>query len=170
MNAIDYSNLKEIPNIASNECFFCGQKNPYGLYMKFYTDGEKGYTKVTIPAHLSGWNNIVHGGIVTAVLDELMCWTASYLLKRLVLTKSITIDFIRPILTTKEISAVAEISQNNNDKEIILEGKIYNKKGELCTKGTGKIAAFSLAEAKKTNFLDEVTIDEIENFLFKNRE
>ncbi len=170
MNAIDFNNLKEIPNIESSECFFCGPKNPYGLNMKFYTDSEKGYTRVTIPAHLSGWNNIVHGGIVTAVIDEIMCWTSSYLLKKLVLTKSLKIDFIRPILTTKEISAVAEISKNNNDKEIILKGQIFNKKGELCARGTGTVSAFSLDEAKKTNFLDQVTIDEIENFMFNNQD
>ena len=39
MTAIDVTkDIKEVPNIGGNRCFFCGTDNPSGLYMKFFSD------------------------------------------------------------------------------------------------------------------------------------
>ena len=47
----------------SDDCFVCGRKNPVGLYMTFYHDGErKVFSEVTIPEHFQGYPGVVHGG------------------------------------------------------------------------------------------------------------
>ncbi len=53
-------------------CFACGQNNPRGLKLSFnHDEGEKLTTcLITLPSDLEGWPGIIHGGIVTTILDE----------------------------------------------------------------------------------------------------
>lgn len=170
MNANEQmENLKEIPNIEGNNCFFCGTENPHGLYMKFLTDEERGYSTVLIPEHFSGWKNVAHGGFVTAILDEIMCWTASYIIKKVILTKSITVDFLKPVLTGDTIRAVGEVLENPGGKECSMRGFIYNSKGELCAKGTAKLALYSLNECEIPGFLDRDSVKQAGDVLFNGK-
>lgn len=53
-------------------CFVCGSENPYGLKARFQSDPLKAeaWCRLTLPAHTQGWQDIVHGGILAALLDE----------------------------------------------------------------------------------------------------
>ena len=57
----------------SNFCFVCGRNNPHGLYMTFYDDGESEVcSEYTVSEQYQGYPGIVHGGIVSAMLDEVV--------------------------------------------------------------------------------------------------
>lgn len=53
-------------------CFACGQANPWGLKLKFREEGDGVYADVVFHRNYEGYPNIIHGGIVTTVLDEAM--------------------------------------------------------------------------------------------------
>ena len=76
-------NLKELPSGRNHNCFGCSPINPSGLRMRFFTDGKAVYSRLQVPAHLCGWSNIVHGGVLTTILDEIMSWAAIRLLQRM---------------------------------------------------------------------------------------
>jgi hypothetical protein len=65
-------NLKHLPNRTDSMCFGCIPANPTGLRLEFFTDGESIFSWVKVPAHLCGWENLVHGGIISTILDEVM--------------------------------------------------------------------------------------------------
>ena len=54
-------------------CFCCGAKNPIGLKLEFETtsDGRMRTTWIPRKEH-QGFKDIVHGGLVATVLDEVM--------------------------------------------------------------------------------------------------
>ena len=56
------------------KCFVCGAKNPDGLKLSFEIDREKQTLKTTFVASrtFQGWDGIVHGGIISTLLDEAM--------------------------------------------------------------------------------------------------
>lgn len=61
------------PQPNSNYCFICGRKNPRGLYMTFYDDGEsRVFARHTVPDVYQGYPGVVHGGILAAMLDEVV--------------------------------------------------------------------------------------------------
>lgn len=56
----------------SRMCFVCGRENPVGLRLTFYEDPESGQIMVplNIPERYQGYPGIVHGGILSTILDE----------------------------------------------------------------------------------------------------
>lgn len=54
-------------------CFVCGKENDKGLHLVFYSDREKRvvFSSFVIPAEYCGYPGIAHGGIVSAVMDEI---------------------------------------------------------------------------------------------------
>ena len=102
-------NLRELPNSRNHNCFGCSPVNPSGLQMRFFTDGRAVYSRVKVPEHLCGWSNIVHGGVLTTILDEVMSWSAIPLLKRIALTKGIAVEFIKPVQVGGELQAEGRV-------------------------------------------------------------
>ena len=53
-------------------CFACGPENPIGLRLRFTADGDRVRAEFTPGAHYQGYEGVLHGGIVTAALDDAM--------------------------------------------------------------------------------------------------
>ncbi len=54
-------------------CFACGGENKYGLHLKFTMDKDNVMHTEFIPQkHHQGFKDIVHGGLIGLILDEIM--------------------------------------------------------------------------------------------------
>jgi acyl-coenzyme A thioesterase PaaI-like protein len=51
-------------------CFACGRENPHGLRLAFERTGKGVRTFFTPEKKHQGWKDIVHGGILSTMLDE----------------------------------------------------------------------------------------------------
>jgi uncharacterized protein (TIGR00369 family) len=150
---------KQLPNNRKHNCFGCSPVNPSGLQMKFYTAKSAVYSKVAVPDHLCGWNNLVHGGVLTTILDEIMSWAAIYLLKRVPLTKSIAVDFLKPVRVGRALRVQGMVLEKTGKREVLMEGKIFNEEDdECCAKATGTLAVFSPAVAKRLKITDNESL------------
>jgi acyl-coenzyme A thioesterase PaaI-like protein len=56
---------------------------------------------------MAGWDRIVHGGITTTILDEIMGWAAIHLYKQLGVTETTTVEVKKPIAAEEPLTAVA---------------------------------------------------------------
>jgi acyl-coenzyme A thioesterase PaaI-like protein len=68
----------EITVAASDMCFGCGKQNPCGLKLEFTWDGKVAKSEFTPTEIHQGWKGIIHGGILTSLLDEAMAYAAYY--------------------------------------------------------------------------------------------
>lgn len=96
--------------IDDNHCFICGEQNPIGLRAVFATDPEKGRaeTRVRIPEQFQGWQGIVHGGILSALLDEISAQTC--MARGLqVVTSELRLRYRKPVPTGSEVTVIGEI-------------------------------------------------------------
>jgi acyl-coenzyme A thioesterase PaaI-like protein len=66
--------LSDLRLEADNFCFACGKDNPFGLHMNFTDEGEDYVCRWQPEAHHQGWSQILHGGLVSTLLDEVMTW------------------------------------------------------------------------------------------------
>lgn len=67
-----------IPIVTSDLCFGCGKRNPHGLKLEFSWDGRNCRAEFIPQKYHQGWKGQIHGGILTAVMDEAMGYAAYY--------------------------------------------------------------------------------------------
>ena len=81
-------------------CFVCGKDNPAGLRLdfSFSEDGLSAETIFVPGEQYQGWQGIVHGGIITTVLDEVMAKAAVHKGYRVV-TGELTVKLKNPAKT-----------------------------------------------------------------------
>jgi len=94
---------------SSNEwCFVCGKENPIGLHLVF-TEKEDSYstTFTARPEHQS-YDGVMHGGLVSTILDEVM---AGYLYAQgfNAVTARLEVRFRQPTPIGQEMTAMAKI-------------------------------------------------------------
>ncbi len=77
-------------------CFVCGKRNADGLQLDFEPVGEDGIrTEFTPQKRFQGWKDIVHGGIIATILDEVMV-NAAYLRKIMAVSVKFEIRLRKP--------------------------------------------------------------------------
>jgi uncharacterized protein (TIGR00369 family) len=91
-------------------CFICGKENPIGLKAEFTRDPElrRAQTVVRIPELFQGWQGITHGGIISALLDEI-CAQACMVCGMTVVTSEIKIRYRAPVPTGSFVTVTGEI-------------------------------------------------------------
>lgn len=163
--------LKPLPNVGSNKCFGCSENNKSGLKMNFFADDSRDIVVsfTEIPPHLSGWSNLAHGGIIGTVLDEIMSWTVIYRMKRFMLTKSITVDYLKPVFVDSKLKAEGRISLIKSEREIEAEGFLFNEDDELLARSRALFALFSMDAARKMGLMSNDLLNEFESVLFSGK-
>ena len=143
MSMLNMRNNNYLPNEFGDGCFGCSPDNSNGLQMKFEAGHDTVVSNLTVPKHLCGWNGLIHGGVITTILDEIMSWSAIHLLKKLVMTKTMTVDFISPLHVGDQLTAKGQILKVSSRHEAVIEGFLSNSDNEICAKSEGIFATFS---------------------------
>lgn len=63
---------------SDHACFGCGDQNPIGLHLRFAALADGVTAPFTPGIEHQGFESIVHGGIISTVLDEAMAWATAY--------------------------------------------------------------------------------------------
>ena len=105
-------------------CFVCGEENPSGLHLKFTLHDDKVVSEFVLQKIFQGYKDIVHGGIISAILDEAMVKAARMQGKHAI-TAEITIRFKNPLMAGEKAVVEAYILRTN--KKIIETAAIIKK-------------------------------------------
>ncbi len=154
--------LKPILNVEGQTCFGCGENNPIGLQMQFLTDDDHVYSMVTVPSTMAGWDRTVHGGILTTLLDEIMGWSVIYLFKKIGVTKTMTVDFLKPLQVGRKLTIVGTIREIQSERQLLVTGEIYSEEDVLCAKASALFAAMTAQAAVR---LGVMSSEYMERFL-----
>ena len=160
------SNYTKVPNLPTNQCFACGQKNPIGLQLVFYSNGEELITKKFISKEFAGWEKLIHGGILSTIADEVMAWTVIHLTQKYILTRGFSIEFLAPLFVEQELTAVGKITERLHEKEVVVQVEIFSESKELAVRAKGNIVLFSPESIRKRNMFDELYLDQFEKAVF----
>ena len=155
--------LRELSNRDDHNCFGCSPTNAYGLRMKFFTDEKALFSWLTIAGHLCGWDNLVHGGVLAAILDEIMGWTAIHFLKKFALTHSMTVEFHKPVHIGEQIRVEGRVLEVRGRRQASVEGYLYKGENTLCAKSTGTFRLFTTEAIVRLGVMEE---DAVKRFDF----
>ena len=120
----------------NNYCFVCGEDNPAGLKLKFHWEGDSYYTDFYTEQHFQGYNGILHGGITSTIMDEVM---GKHLTTRGlgILTASMEIRYRKRIPTG--VTVRFEARQKEQKRNIyIMEASAILPGGEVAALATAK--------------------------------
>jgi uncharacterized protein (TIGR00369 family) len=88
--------------------------------------------------------NILHGGIITTILDEIMGMTLITVeIEHLYVTINLHVDFLFGAKAGEKVTAVSEVFRVGK-KIANIEAKLYNEEGKLLAKSTSNLAATSI--------------------------
>jgi uncharacterized protein (TIGR00369 family) len=126
--------MEAIPNYPN--CFVCGDKNKKGLKVAFFYDDGKAKAEYTPTPEFEGYKNILHGGIISSLLDEVMIQSI-VALRILTFTIQIEVTFKTPAKTGEKIFLEGRILEDKG-KVILTEGKAFKQDGTIIALAKGK--------------------------------
>ena len=117
-------------------CFVCGENNPGGLHLSFDIDQERQTLKTTFVAGpiFQGWDGIVHGGIISTLLDEAMAKLV-YELGYQAVTASLEIKFKKPAPILETLFIYGEITEVSK-RLIKAKSRVTKEDGTILAVGT----------------------------------
>lgn len=118
-------------------CFVCGKKNPAGLKLDFSFDGKVLSTEFVPKKEHQGYYNIVHGGIVSTLLDEVMVKLAIELGMPAV-TARMDIRLRKALGVGEKIIVQAEMLKDSK-KVLEVYAKAVKEDSTLVADATGKL-------------------------------
>lgn len=131
----------ELPHLQGHGCFACGTENPIGLNLKFYKKGDAVCTYITLDKVYEGWEGIVHGGIVSTLLDEVMSWSVMYEKRVFLVTRTMQVKYIKPIMIRTPLSVTGRMVDNLSYPRMRAEAEIRDIEERLLVKGSGEFVA-----------------------------
>lgn len=112
--------------VDDKRCFFCGERNPHGFALRFQRNGEWTETRVVVPWYLQGFSGVVHGGIVAALLDEVMSHSVKHA-GIFAVTGTLQVKFLKPCPTDCVLTLRGRVEKN--------EGRVVAAFGEILYDG-----------------------------------
>jgi uncharacterized protein (TIGR00369 family) len=121
-------------------CFVCGESNPAGVHVHFYEQEDGSVlARFTGKEHHQGYPGRMHGGVITAVMDEVMGRAIMIRHGETVwgVTGELHIRFRRPVPLGVELTAMGRIASENN-RLFEGSGELYLPDGTVAVEGAGK--------------------------------
>lgn len=120
-------------------CFACGVNNPHGLKLQFeIIEGQKAIkTEIALEKKFQGYADIVHGGIISLILDEVMVNAPLKLYNNTFVSGEISVRFKKPARVNQKLIFIGKIV--NEVKNIIYtEGTASLEDGTIIATATAK--------------------------------
>jgi uncharacterized protein (TIGR00369 family) len=116
-------------------CFACGPRNAAGLHLMFLQVGDTVTTTFLGREEHQGFPGQVHGGVISALLDEVMS-RVPLLNGRWAMTARMELRFRRPVMVGDEVTAVAERVREMRGF-VEATGKVLLPDGDIAADATG---------------------------------
>ena len=125
-------NLRELGVSFEHWCFACGRQNPSGLHLDYDVSRDRATARYTGTQKHQGYDGALHGGVVTALLDETMGW-AFFHRGIWGVTGRITVTFKQPVPTGEELVVSGWVARERS--------RTIETKGELARASDGAVLA-----------------------------
>ena len=129
-------------------CYVCGQNHPRGLRVRFFTDGgNRVHARFLPDATQTGYDDIVHGGVISTLLDELLGWSVSLAHRSMAYTAELAVRFLKPLRAGSVYLASSRMGCGRG-RCWEADGEVADADGQVFARGHGK---YFLLSAEQTD-------------------
>jgi uncharacterized protein (TIGR00369 family) len=124
----------------------CGREADGGFRARLrHEDGEV-LANVEIPRRFQGYPATAHGGVVSALLDEVLCWAVMAATGRLCVTREMRLRYLRPVPTETPLLARARVPNARGRGRLRSEARLEGPGGETLAEAEATFAPALRAE------------------------
>jgi uncharacterized protein (TIGR00369 family) len=140
-------------------CFCCGVHNTKGLQLGFTHEQQQVEARFQFQAEHCGFPAVVHGGLISTVLDETMAWVIGVNARQFAYCAELKVRFLRPAIPGVDLVVRGELVANKRDRLYLARAELRNEAGELLAEGEGKFMPLpaSAQQAMRTEFIEDPT-------------
>jgi acyl-coenzyme A thioesterase PaaI-like protein len=127
-------------------CFGCSKSNDKGLKLDFFRHDGKVFSCWDPDRDLQGYRDILHGGVMATLLDEVSAWFVYLIAETSGLTSRLTVRYHRsaPVNQGKLFLRASEISRRRN--LVLIKAELFAHDMTLCA--SGEVEFFTFPEEK----------------------
>lgn len=131
----------------TRDCFVCGAHNPHGLHLRFRREGDEVLADFIPQPHHAGFRGIVHGGIISTALDEVMFWAAAAQKGKFCLAAELNVRFLKKVSVGQKLIVAARFG---SDRGRLWESsaELRDEQGTVYARATCKQVPLSLDQMK----------------------
>jgi uncharacterized protein (TIGR00369 family) len=145
-----------------DHCFVCGSRNEAGLRLAIVYGNGEARAEFQPDARWEGYPGVVHGGIIGAMLDDLMFHAVYSVIKQVAVTASIEVRFRRPARIGDRLFCQARVGEagrrpapaaspggrarERHSRFVEVEGEIRDQEGRLVATARSKYILLSHAQ------------------------
>jgi acyl-coenzyme A thioesterase PaaI-like protein len=141
------ANLEPPPRL----CYACGSANEHGLHMAFRREGDRTVCDYEPQPFEQGYPGRMHGGVVSAMLDEAMGW-AVYHAREWGATARLTVRYRKPVPLDERLRVEAWVVRNRL-RLIELRAELRDARGALLAEGEGTFMKLDRSTASELSDL-----------------
>jgi len=130
-----------------NMCFGCGVANNIGLKLRFTDHGDFIQAEWQPLAHYQGYPNILHGGIIAALLDETGGWYVSAKIGTAGVTSEMTTRYLAPVSLDKGPVTVRASLESSNGKNAVVNCQLFDGQEKLCAEARAQFFLYPVEVA-----------------------
>lgn len=128
---------ERIPLPWSRSCYVCGEANPDGFRARSFKVKERIELPFVAEERFAGWNQVIHGGIIATLLDEVMTWAAILGSDKPCFAAEFTVRLLKPLPPTTHCVAVARMVSGRR-RVFDTESWIEDEAGTVYARGIGR--------------------------------
>lgn len=134
--------LKSYPN-----CFGCGSENPIGLKLSYRLEGDLVVASFVPQEDHQGWPEITHGGIIAALLYEVM-ENYSYQHGIVAMMRGMETTYRRPIKTGQAITAKSWLLEESG-RAMKVAGSLTDEDDVVLARGQADLLVLNEEQKEK---------------------
>lgn len=140
-------------HIEGYNCFGCAPENPFGLHMTFYEEGDDIISFWRPADYYQGWVGVLHGGIISTLIDETAGWVVIRKLQTAGLTARLKVAFKKSISSDEmQITIRARLKEQKMNVATI-DVKVLNAHEEVCAEGDATYFLMSDEQSQEMGFV-----------------
>lgn len=131
-----------------SECFVCGSNNPSGFDITFYYRNGRIEADFIPQERHTGYQNVVHGGLLATLLDECMGWSSILSRRVMCVAAELSVRYKVSAHVGDRLTVSGQLIEDKK-RVILVKGEIMRDDGTVLCTGEGKFIPLPLEEQQR---------------------